>query len=243
MDELGTRLDRLGDALTTGRPAPDPVTDWRRGRRRRTTTLTAAGALAAVLLAVLVAAPSVLGGVSTGATVAPAAGGGPGPATASPPPPTAPPGAAPTTTPPDDGTIYSLQEPGPENGHPPFNDDPVDLQISTDANRRITVRGKGVPGGRKSFMGGDGGKGLVLRNIRPGTRLSFSVSGAWPSCSYWSEDQPVAGDPNTSIAVKVSEKASFTLVVPSLPPGATRAPDIFEDPAALWYRPNQGECG
>ena len=232
MDELGTRLDRLGDALTTGRPAPDPVTDWRRGRRRRTTTLTAAGALAVVLLAVLVAAPTVLGGVSNGAAVAPASGGGPAPATT-------PLGTTPTTTPPPDGTVHRLLEPGPENGHPPFNDDPVDLQIGTDANLRMTVAGKGVPGGRTSFRGG---KGLLLEDIEPGTRLTFSVAGDWPPCSYWSEDQPVAGDPSTSIEVKVSEKASFTLMVPSLPPGAARARDVFMYPEALVYRPALGDC-
>ncbi len=236
MDELGTRLDRLGDALTTGRPAPDPVTDWRRGRRRRTTTLTAAGALAVVLLAVLVAAPTVLGGVSNGAAVAPASGGG-GPVAT--PQTSAPLGTTPTTTPPPDGTVHRLLEPGPENGHPPFNDDPVDLQIGTDANLLMTVAGKGVPGGRTSFRGGNG---LLLEDVKPGTRLSFSVAGDWPPCSYWSEDQPVAGDPNTSIDVKVSEKASFTLVVPSLPPGATRARDVFMYPEALVYRPAPGSC-
>ena len=232
MDELGTRLDRLGDALTTGRPAPDPVTDWRRGRRRRTTTLTAAGALAVVLLAVLVAAPAVLGGVSNGAAVAPASGGGPAPTTT-------PLGTSPTTTPPPDGTVHRLLEPGPENGHPPFNDDSVDLQIGTDANLRLTVAGKGVPGGRTSFRGG---KGLLLEDIEPGTRLTFSVAGEWPPCSYWSEDQPVAGDPGTSIDIKVSEKASFTLVIPSLPPGAARARDVFMYPEALVYRPALGDC-
>jgi hypothetical protein len=129
-----------------------------------------------------------------------------------------------------------MERPGPGNGRPPFNDDPVDLQFGSDAEVRITVKGPGVPGGRQTTEGG-GDDGILLKGIRPGTRLTVTLSGEWPACSYWSEDQPVAGDPNASVLVKVSEKKSFTLVVPSLEPGAARARDVFLYPEALVYRP------